>query len=233
MIQRIVVLLVLSCWILSCQAQNKKAGVTATAFNAQPLDSLTTNFLVHAHDSVDKWSATLVSQLSKALQRQGIDTILYYSSGCSGCEILVEPGKPNCDCNSTELLSYLYWQRHGQTFVKRLDCCQNNPISSTLADAFDFYYQNKSVLEEGRQFYLDFARYNKEHPNKPRFLPTGPIHDEIRHIRLQTGTHQIEINVWMGEYDTKGNPLFLDYRWRRKQWEWANRLEKLPVVFRK
>lgn len=182
---------------------------------------------------MDTWSDTLVSHLSKALQRQGIDTILYYRSGCSGCEILIEPGKPSCDCNSTELLSYLYWQYQGLTFVKKLDCCQNNPVLRTSADAFNFYYLNRSVLDEGTQFYLDFARYNKEHPNKPRFLPRGPIHDEIRYVHLQTGAHQIGVNVWMGEYDLKGIPLFLDYRWRRKQWEWANRLEHLPIVFGK
>ncbi|SFQ84150.1 hypothetical protein, partial [Hymenobacter arizonensis] len=126
---------------------------------------------------------------------------------------------------------YLYWQHRGHTFVKQMDCCRNHRAVPTTSEAFDFYFQHRQVLEQGPQFYRDLQRYNREHPDKPRFLPSGPIHDDVRYVRLATGAHELEARVWAGEYDPQGKPLFLDYPWRRKQWEWTNRLEQLPVVF--
>lgn len=219
-----------SCCLLCCQ-QNQPNRDTAqvAAVNEQPLDSLTTAFLAHAHDSVDTWSDSLVHHLARALKQQGVDTTLYYRSGCSGCKVLL--AEAPCSCNSTEIRSYLYWQHHGHTFVKQLDCCRNHRVVQTTSEAFNFYVQHRRVLEQGPQFYRDFQRYNRDHPDKPRFLPSGPIHDDVRYIRLIMGTHELEATVWMGEYDSQGKPLFLDYPWRRKQWDWTNHLERLPVVF--
>lgn len=220
----------LSYWLLGCQRnQPDKVTIQPSAVNEQPLDSLTTAFLVHAHDSVDTWSDSLVRRLARALQRQGVDTTLYYRSGCSGCDVLHDKGAIPCHCNTTELRSYLYWQHQGHTFVKQLDCCRNHKAKRTTSEAFDFYFQHRLTLEQGPQFYRDFQRYNRDHPAKPRFLPSGPIHDDVRYVRLSTGGHELEATVWAGEYDPQGKPLFLDYAWRRKQWAWTNRLEQLPI----
>jgi hypothetical protein len=221
-----------SCCLWCCQ-QNQPDKVTAqmAAVNEHPLDSLTTAFLVHAHDSVDTWSDSLVHHLARALRQQGVDTTLYYRSGCSGCDVLHDKGTTPCHCNTTELRSYLYWQHHGHTFVKQLDCCRNHRAVQTTSAAFDFYFQHRQILEQGPQFYRDFQRYNRDHPDKPRFLPSGPIHDDVRYVQLTIGAHELEATVWVGEYNPQGKPLFLDYAWRRKQWDWTNRLEQLPVVF--
>jgi len=54
---------------------------------------------------------------------------------------------------------------------------------------------------------------------------------DVRYVELATGAHELEATVWTGEYDSQGKPLFPDYLWRRKQWDWTNRLERLPSVF--
>jgi hypothetical protein len=217
--------------LLCCQRnQPDKVSTPLTALNERPLDSLTTTFLVHARDSVDTWSDSLVRHLAQALRQQGVDTTLYYRSGCSGCEVLHDKGATPCHCNTTELRSYLYWQYHGHTFVKQLDCCQNHQAMRTTSEAFDFYFRHRDVLAQGPQFYRDFQRYNHDHPDKPHFLPSGPIHDNVSYVHLTTGAHQLEVTVWAGEYDPKGKPLFLDYAWRRKQWDWTNHLDRLPVI---
>jgi hypothetical protein len=206
-------------YCLLCCQQNQPDKVTAqvAAVNEQPLDLLTPAFLAHAHDSVDTWSDSLVHHLAQALRQQGVDTTLYYRNGCLGCDVLHEKGTTSCHCNTTEFRSSLYWQYHGHTFVKQLDCCQNHQARRTTSEAFDFYVQHRDVLAQGSQFYRDFQRYNRDHPNKPHFLPSGPIHDEVSYVHLTTGAHQLEVTVWAGEYDPKGKPLFLDYAWRRKQ----------------
>lgn len=221
-----------SCCLLGCQQkQPAKATAQVAAVNEQPLDSLTTAFLVHARDSGETGSDSLVRHLARALRQQGVDTTLYYRSGCSGCEVLQDKETTPCHCTSTELRSYLYWQQRGHTFVKQLDCCRNHRAVPTTSEAFAFYFQHRHVLAQGPQFYRDFQRYNREHPDKPRFLPSGPIHDDVRYVRLATGAYELEATVWAGEYDPQGKPLFLDYAWRRTQWEWTNRLEQLSIVF--
>jgi hypothetical protein len=222
--------LLFTCLLLCCQ-RNQPAKVSAqlAALNERPLDSLTTAFLVHAPGSVDTSSDSLVHQLTQALRQQGVDTTLYYRSGCSGCVVLLDKAVPPCHCNTTELRSYFYWQYKGYTHVKQLDCCQNHPARRTTSEAFDFYFRHRGVLEQGPQFYRELQRYNHDHPDKPHFLPSGPIHDDMSYVHLTTGTHQLEVTVWAGEYDLKGKPLVLDYAWRRKQWDWTQCLERLPV----
>lgn len=147
--------------------------------------------------------------------------------------VLRDEGTTPCYCNTTEIRSYFYWQHHGQTFVKQLDCCRNHQARRTTSAAFDFYFQHRQLLEQGSQFYRDFQRYNHDHPTKPRFLPSGPIHDDVSYVRLNMGAHQLEVNVRAGEYDAQGKPIFLDYAWRRKQWEWTTHLERLPGPFKR
>ena len=162
----------------------------------------------------------------------GVDTTLSFRSGCSGCDMLVTKGEEAYSCNTSEQHSYFYWQRHGRTFVKKLDCCRNHPAQPTTSDAFDFFRQHRRVLEKGPRFYQELERYNQAHPDRPHFLPHGPIHDlDVNEARLAEGSHVLEFIVWGGEYDAVGTPLFLDYPWRRKQWEWVKRLDQLPVVF--
>ncbi|SFQ84247.1 hypothetical protein, partial [Hymenobacter arizonensis] len=135
--KHLLVYFLLSCWLLGCQ-QNQPDQVTAraSAVNERPLDSLTTAFLVHARDSVDTWSDSLVRRLARALRQQGVDTTLYYRSGCSGCDVLHDKGTTPCHCNTTELRSYLYWQHRGHTFVKQMDCCRNHRAVPTTSEAF-------------------------------------------------------------------------------------------------
>ncbi|MFC6221666.1 hypothetical protein ACFP2F_00315 [Hymenobacter artigasi] len=224
------VYLLLNCCLISCQgASSNHESFISAAINTRPLDSLNRVFLVHAHDSAETWSDTLVSQLTHALQIQGVDTFLYYRSGCSGCDVLVEKGVSDCSCNTTEIRSYLYWQHRGHTFVKKLDCCRSHPVVSTSAAAFNFYYQYQKTFEEGSKFYRDFQKYNQAHPDNPHFLPSGPIHDlNVSNMSLRTANTRLNVQVWGGGYDSLGTPLFLDYQWRRKQWAWAKLLEKLP-----
>jgi hypothetical protein len=221
-----------SYWLLSCHGNSGTQGARHSALiNEHPLDSLTKQFLAHAHDSADTWSDTLVSQLTRALRAQGVDTILYHSSGCAGCDILVEKRPQDCSCNTTEIESSLYWQYRGRSFVKKLDCCRNYPATLTTAAAFDFYYQNQKTFAQGPKFYRDFERYNREHPTKPRFLPSGPIHDlDVSFLHLRTSRQQVDVYVRGGEYDSTGVPRFLDYPWRRKQWQWAKLLDSLSTA---
>jgi hypothetical protein len=223
--------LLLSYWLLSCQSNSVSQQSAPPIFrNAQLLDSLTTRFLLHTHDSAVTWSDTLVSQLIHALQGQQVDTILYYRSGCAGCGMRVKKGVANCACNLSELQSYLYWQYHGRTFVKKIDCCRNHPALATSSAAFAFYYQHQHVLEEGRKFFRDFERYNQAHPAKPRFLPSGPVHDlAVSEMHVRIGGQRQDIQVQSGGYDSLGTPLFLNYAWRRTQWQWAKLLGRLPT----
>lgn len=219
------------CW--ACQGHRPEhMARPARPFSSHVLDSLTAAFLTHAHDSVDTYSDSLVRHLTRAVHAMGVDTTLYFRSGCSGCDILVTKGEVDCSCTTSEQHSYLYWQRHGRTFVKQLDCCRNHPAQPTTSDAFDFYWQHRQVLEEGPRFYRELERYNRAHPHHQRFLLHGPIHDlDVSGVRLTVGAHVLELEVWGGEYDATGTPLFLDYPWRRKQWEWVKRLDQLPIVF--
>jgi hypothetical protein len=225
--------LVLLVGFAACQGhQPEQTTRSFRPFSSHVLDSLTTAFLVHAHDSVDTYSDSLVRHFTRAVQAMGVDTTLYFRSGCSGCDILVTKGEQDCSCNTTEQHAYFYWQQHGRTFVKRLDCCRNHPAQLTTSEAFDFYWQHQRVLEEGPAFYQEWQRYNQAHPDKPRFLPQGPIHDlDVSGVRLTVGAHILEFEVWGGGYDAAGTPLFLNYPWRRKQWEWVKRLDQPPVVF--
>lgn len=224
-------LVLISCGLVSCQGeQPNQTSVVPASLKRQSLDSLTNAFLVHAHDSVETPSDTLVSQLTRVLQQQGVDTLLYYSSGCTGCDILLEEGEIDCACTTTEQESYLYWQQAGETFVKKLDCCRNHPAVATTAEAFTFYFQHQEDFQARTQFYRDLAQYNQTHPGKLRFLPSGPIHDlEVSYLLLRVGKQQQEIYVRGGEYDSVGTPLFLDYAWRRTQWKWTKLLKTLPT----
>lgn len=231
--------LALASGLSACQGhQPDQTNRPSRPFSTRALDSLTTAFLAQAHDSMDAYSSgeiysdSLVRRFTRALHAQGVDTTLYFRSGCSGCEILVTKGEEECSCSTSEQHSYFYWQQHGRTFVKKLDCCRNHPAQLTTAEAFAFYWQHRRVLDEGPAFYRQFNRYNQAHPDKPRFLPQGPIHDlDVSEVRLTAGSHVLKFVVWGGEYDATGTPLFLDYPWRRKQWEWVKRLDQPPVVF--
>jgi hypothetical protein len=231
--------LALVCGLSACQGhQPEQTNRRSRPFSTRALDSLTTAFLVQAHDSMNTngsgeiYSDSLVRQFTRAVQAQGVDTTLYFRSGCSGCAILVTKGEEECSCNTSEQHSYFYWQRYGRTFVKQLDCCRNHPARPTTSTAFDFYWQHGQVLEEGPRFYREFNRYNQAHPDRRRFIPRGPIHDlDVSEVRLTVGAHVLEFVVWGGEYDVAGTPLFLDYPWRRKQWEWVKRLDQLPTAF--
>lgn len=217
---------------MSCQdAPPNQASAILPSLRQQPLDSLTNTFLLHAHDSVDTESDTLVSQLTRVLQQRGVDTVLYYRSGCVGCEVLLAKGQVDCACATTEQESYLYWQQAGDTYVKKLDCCRNHPAVATSADAFTFYRQHQLDFQARAQFYRDLKQYNQTHPGKPRFLPSGPIHDlEVTYLLIRMGRQQQEVYVRGGEYDSVGTPLFLDYAWRRTQWKWAKLLQTLPAT---
>jgi hypothetical protein len=232
--------LLLNCFALffatSC-AFAQVESVRAPIVDERPLDSLTIAFLARAHHSVDTtWSSLsssiLATQLTQALQQQGVDTLLYYRSDCVGCQTLPTTETSSCSCNTAERRTYLYWQHQGQNFVKQLDCCHNHRLVQTTSAAFDFYVQQRYFLEQGVQFDRNLQRHNQTYRTKPRYI-TVPISQGNSYVHLTTGTHQLTVTVWEGQYDAQGTPLGWGREeavWRRKQWEWTTRLKQLPIA---
>jgi hypothetical protein len=95
------------------------------------LDSLTTHYLqkdLPTHNRSRNLHKILVGRLKKA----GIDTVLYYQSGCVGCEMLPDRNaldKPNknCQCSEEELAVYLFCEIRERLFLKSLTAARIAP----------------------------------------------------------------------------------------------------------
>ncbi|MBO0357495.1 hypothetical protein J0X19_06025 [Hymenobacter sp. BT186] len=194
------------------------------------LNSLTERYLqkdIPPHNRLRNLHELLVGRLKKV----GIDTVLYYQSGCVGCEALpdlnaIDKPSKNCQCNEEELTVYLFWRYKGKTLSKKLDCCQNQPVMAGKGSIIDFYFQNKTHFIAGEKFFQDFVAYNRSHPNAIKFLPPTSIHDDVVHVMFYLGRKTIQFQVRGDEFTTAGNPKHMHYTWKRKQWEWMKLIEK-------
>jgi hypothetical protein len=194
------------------------------------LDSITNNYLVKNGSTHNRmWDLHKI--LVKRLQKSGIDTVLFYQSGCVGCEDLPtrdELGKlsKSCRCAEDELVVYLFWQDKGKTLSKKLDCCRNQPVALRKPDVINFYFQNKAHFLAGEKFFKDFEAYNRSHTGHERFLPSTSIHDDVTHVSFYLGKKTVKFQVRGEEFTAIGSPKYLRYTWKRKQWEWAKLIER-------
>lgn len=193
------------------------------------LDSLTNNYLAQnqpAHDRMWNLHKILLSRLRKA----GIDTILYYQSGCVGCEVLPDRNtvayKKSCLCSEEEQQVYLFWQDHGKTLSKKLDCCQNQPVTLGKALVVNFYFQHQATFQAGDKFFQDFEAYNRSHPKAVRFLPPTSVHDDVTDIQFYLAKRTVQFSVRKADFTEAGVPKYLRYSWKRKQWEWTQLIKK-------
>jgi hypothetical protein len=212
----------------SCQSRNNPTAAPTSL--PHRMDSLTIAFLARVHTAATTSSTdSLVTYLAQALRHDGVDTLLYYRSGCVGCEVVKE--KTTCWYNTAELRAYLFWQRAGRTFAKQLDCCSNHPAVATSAAAFAFYFQHRQVLDEGPSYFRKLERYNRTHPGQARFLPPSSVHGEQRYIRLWVGTQEYELEHTAHSFEADSDATEpLAYAWRQRQREWVRLLEQLPIV---
>ncbi|MBX0292243.1 hypothetical protein K3G63_17480 [Hymenobacter sp. HSC-4F20] len=194
------------------------------------LDSITKNYLtknIPQHNRMWNLHKILTSRLKKS----GVDTVLFYQSGCVGCEYLPaldELGKPkkSCLCSEEEQVVYLFWRDKGKTLSKNLDCCQNQPVATGRPSVINFYFQNKTHFQAGEKFFQDFEAYNRTHPKNIKFLPPTSIHDDVTHIQFYLGNKTVKFQVRQEEFTSSGEPRHLRYTWKRKQWEWADLIKK-------
>jgi hypothetical protein len=155
--------------------------------------------------------------------------MLYYRSGCVGCEVLAE--RKNCWCNTAELRAYLVWQRGGHTFAKFLDCCNNHPAAASSPDGIDFFFQHRLMLEEGPRYFREIEQHNKANPGKVRFLPPSPVHGEVRYVHLWVRAQEYEAEHTASSFDAgsdAGEPWA--FPWRQRQRQWLRLLEYWPIA---
>jgi len=194
------------------------------------VDSLTNIYLAKntsPHNRMWNLHQILVNRLRKS----GVDTVLFYQSGCFGCEVLPtrdEMGKPSrsCQCAEDELVVCLFWRDKGKTFSKKLDCCQNQPVATAKPAIIDFYFQNRTHFQAGEKFFRDFEAYNRNHPKAGKFLPPTSVHDDVDQVLFYLDKKRVQFQVRKGEFTSSGNPRYLRYTWKRKQWEWTKLIEK-------
>lgn len=144
----------------------------------------------------------------------GADTILVFEEGCIGCELTSNATRSNFKI-------YLYILKNS-TFLINADGSFDPILKNKYRSLIDFYYNNRRFFEKQMEYYKRQQKYNLEHPNKQIFQPPSPSHFYYEHVLFIEHVSKFEFSINREfEFNDKGVPRFLKYKWKIKQKEWV------------